>query len=63
MAHIDNWAPIEHGRVDNVRNNLRRHFWSWFREHENDVLFRILFWKQRVRDLRWLFEELFGEEI
>lgn len=47
--------------------DIAAHFWKWFRAHEGDSVVhrRILFFTLtiRVRDLRFLFEQLFGPEV
>lgn len=36
--------------------------WSWFRANENTVVAKRWILSIRVRDLRWVFESLFGPE-
>lgn len=52
--------------VDVVRRRISREAWTWFWDNQDYVVVeqRVLFVKVkvRVRDLRWVFERLFGPD-
>lgn len=55
------------GSEQGIKDAIARFFWEWFREHEDDVLIKktIIFFSIsiKVRDLRFLFEMLFGPMV
>lgn len=56
--------------LDDIKNRLldevKRAGWRWYEANADRVLYqrKVLFWtlSLRVRDLRWIFEELFDPE-
>ena len=63
MSYLDEWQGegLNNAFVSLAKSQISYHFWQWYVNNKNDILFRILFWTYRVRDLRWLFVKLFGE--
>lgn len=66
MAHLDQWNPIINLRdakqEDVLRDDLRRHFWSWYETHKDEIIFRFVIWTWTVEDVLFeLFVKLFGK--
>jgi hypothetical protein len=35
-------------------------FWRWYEAHQEDVIYRLLWRTLKVKDLKWLFDRIFG---
>lgn len=57
---------VDEGVVGLIKAALHDQFWLWFAQHENDVVLKknLLFFSLtvRVRDLRFVFNLVFGAE-
>lgn len=69
MSAFNNLRESDYGELEfavatrdreGIKVVLGRIFWRAIAPFWNDEIRRILFWTFRVRDLRWLFEKLFG---
>ncbi len=50
--------------TEGVKQAIASQFWDWFDNHQNDVIYTVKVWiinrAIRVRDVRVIFERLFG---
>lgn len=57
---------VDEGVVELIKGALHDQFWQWFKQHQDDVVLKknLLFFSLtvRVRDLRFVFNLVFGAE-
>lgn len=63
---LGEWGEALDGVKERVLEQVKRLGWAWYYNNEDRVLVSKKFWfftlALRVRDLTFVFEELFGEE-
>jgi len=41
-------------------DRFKEMFWGWYVDNQNDTVARILFWSIKLKDLKRVFEKIFG---
>lgn len=63
LDDFNSTTPPMHQLTGGQKFNLKQFFWTWYYEHQDDVILRIFIFKTiKVKHLKFLFELLFGKE-